>query len=92
MIIGTDQPFEAWKVKPIVINKWADFYNDIDVQVRRKKISMEGVSKTELCWLAYARYLDTYVAPDDVIFDAGINAQLAEIANLWFGNGNILLN
>ena len=92
MVIGTDKQFEAWKVKPIVINRWADFYNDTIIRMRREKIEPKKISTTELCWLAYARYLDIYVAPDDVIFDAGANAALAELANRWFGNDSVLLN
>lgn len=92
MIIGTNKPFEAWKVKPIVINRWADFYNDILIRLRRDKLELKLFNTTDLCWLAYARYLDRYVAPDEVIFDAGDNAQLAELANKWFGNDSVLLN
>ena len=64
MIIGVKETFEAWKVKPIVVNKYADFYNDSLIRLWREKIDRKSISSTELCWLAYARYLDTHVAPD----------------------------
>ena len=92
MIVATNQKFEAWKVKPIIINKWADLYNDCFIRLRREKLDLKVINTTELCWLAYARYADTFVAPDDVVFDAGANEKLAEFANLWFGNDSVLLN
>lgn len=92
MVIETNKQFEAWKIKPIVINKWADFYNDTLIRMRREKLDLKKVSTTELCWLAYARYLDMYAAPDEVIFDAGANDALADLANRWFGNDSVLLN
>ncbi len=41
MIIGTEKSFEAWKVKPIVINKWADLYNDTCIRLRREKLTFK---------------------------------------------------
>lgn len=92
MIVSVEKTFEAWKVKPISVNKWADLYNDTCIRLRREKIDTKEISSTELCWLAYARYLDTYIAPDDVVFDAGTNQHLADIANRWFGDDSIILN
>ena len=79
IIINVKSSFEAWKVKPIVVNKWADLYNDTFIRLRRehKKLDKKNITSTEMCWLAYARYLDMYVAPDEVIFDAGKNLTLA---------------
>lgn len=75
-----------------MINKWADLYNDTYIRLRREKINRKDIISTELCWLSYARYLDKYVAPDEVIFDAGSNKKLADIANKFFGDDSILLN
>lgn len=91
MIIKVENSFEAWKVKPMAINKWADLYNDTCIRLRRNKVSRENIRATDLCWLAYARYFDMYVTPDEVVFDSGDNAQLANVANLWFGNDSVLL-
>lgn len=92
LIVTVNEVFEAWKVKPIVINKWADLYNDTLIQARRKKINRKDINSTEFCWLAYARFLDLYVAPDEIEFDAGNNQFLADLANLWFGDDSVLLN
>lgn len=92
IVVKVENSFEAWKVKPIVVNKYADFYNDTFIRMRREKIEKKSLSSLELCWLAYARYLDKHVAPDEVIFDAGTNQKLAEFANLWFGDDSVLLN
>ena len=73
IIIEVKNSFEAWKIKPIVINKWAELYNDTLIMMRRKKLNRKDINSTELCWLAYARYLDLSVAPDEIIFDAGSN-------------------
>lgn len=92
MVIDVEKSFETWKIKPIVINQWANLYNDTLIQARRKKVEKKSINTTELCWLAYARYLDTYVAPDEVEFNAGSNQILANLANLWFGDDSVLLN
>ena len=92
MVINVGESFEAWKIKPIVINQWANLYNDTFIRMRREKVEKKSINTTELCWLAYARYLDTYVAPDQVKFDAGENKSLAEFANLWFGDDSIWLS
>lgn len=73
IIIKVETSFEAWKIKPIVINKWAELYNDTLIMMRRKKLNRKDINSTELCWLAYARYLDLSVAPDEIIFDVGSN-------------------
>lgn len=75
--IKVESSFEAWKVKPMAILKWSDLYNDTLIRLRREKIERKRINSTELCWLAYARYLDMHVAPDEVIFDAGTNKALA---------------
>lgn len=77
MIVSVEKTFEAWKVKPISVNKWAELYNDTYIRLRREKLTKSEINSTELCWLSYARYLDRYVAPDEVIFDAGKNLTLA---------------
>ena len=94
IIIKVEKCFEAWKVKPININKWADLYNDTFIRLRRehKKLEKKNINSTEICWLAYARFLDMHVAPDEVVFDAGTNQTLAQLANLWFGDDSVLLN
>lgn len=92
IVIKVENLFEAWKMKPMSVNKYADFYNDTFIRMRREKIERKSIKSIELCWLSYARYLDKYVAPDEVIFDAGTNKKLAEFANLWFGDDSILLN
>jgi hypothetical protein len=92
IIIKVKESFEAWKIKPIHINQWANFYNDTLIRLRREKLDKKDISSTELCWLAYARYLDSNVAPDEIVFDAGTNKKLAEFANLWFGDDSVLLS
>lgn len=92
IIIKVKESFEAWKIKPIHVNKWADLYNDTLIRLRREKLDRKDINSTELCWLAYARYLDSNIAPDEIVFDAGINKKLAEFANLWFGDDSILLS
>ena len=87
--VKVENGFEAWKVKPMAILKWSDLYNETLIRLRREKIERKSINSTELCWLAYARYLDMYVAPDEVVFDAGINATLAKFANLWFGDDSV---
>lgn len=92
IIIEVKDVFEAWKMKPMSIQKWSNLYNDSLIRQRSKKINRKDINSTELCWLAYARFLDINVAPDEVIFDAGKNAVLAKFANLWFGDDSVLLN
>lgn len=92
IVIGVEKFFEAWNMKPMSVNKYADFYNDTFIRMRREKIEKKSITSLELCWLSYARYLDKHVAPDEVVFDAGANEKLAKLANLWFGDDSVLLN
>ena len=91
-IIPTQTLFELSKAKPISINRFGEIYNDTYIMARRKKIEKSEISNNELCWLAYARYLDTFVFPDEVAVDCGENYKLGEFTNLFFGEDCIIQN